>query len=767
MMIPKARWHLRTSLTWLLVVTSAIAFLIAFALLLAYYAPQFAQQTQRDLTAKSRDLAARSETVLALLQNQLELLALTASVSPADVTQRQMQSIVSRNGFSTVYQIEPAGSVIRVASARSNGRKKVQELLGSDLSNDRLRRQVIGKLQTVVSDKYLSPASQGITVAIGVWTGRDVIIGEIPLSVILNTVTETSNPADWSIWVSDSYGDLLADTENQNRVGAVNITSLPIFASARNDQHATGIAEFEGKSYNIAVARSDVPNWYFFVRSPSGLRAPKLRTAIELGATALVSLILLSVILAPLWASRMARPIHAVAGQARRVADGEAGGQWPRSPVIELDALAKNLERMANAIQEREQELEVIFQFSPVGLLLTENVAPFAFLRANDTTLRLLGYERDEILGKNGTQLGLWADTADRDRLVADILSKHAAQAEVWLVRKDGSRFLAFIQARVVLLGGQARTIWVAEDVTELRQIEREVRELNIELEARVNKRTEELRQANHQLSSTLENLQRAQSELVRSEKLASLGSLVAGVAHELNTPIGNGVMALSTLRGALKTFRQRSADGLKRSALDAFVDAVDTGSNIAERNLQRAAELVTGFKQVAADQTSSQRRSFQLDEVINEIILTLRPTLRHSVAELMVDIPSGIVMDSYPGPLGQIITNLISNATMHAFSEREHGTIRLFASPPADGRLRLMIADDGVGIPAELLPRIFDPFVTSRMGRGGTGLGLHIAHNIAAQVLGGNITASSIVGQGTTFELDIPLVAPAGRSTG
>jgi signal transduction histidine kinase len=196
-------------------------------------------------------------------------------------------------------------------------------------------------------------------------------------------------------------------------------------------------------------------------------------------------------------------------------------------------------------------------------------------------------------------------------------------------------------------------------------------------------------------LSTTVEHLQLAQSELVRSEKLASLGSLVAGVAHELNTPIGNGVMAVSTMRGALKSFRERSAEGLKRSLLDSFVEAVETGSLIAERNLERAAELVTSFKQVAADQTTSQRREFRLDEVVHEIALTLGPSLRHSVAQLSLDIPDNIRMESYPGPLGQIITNLITNATVHAFPDRDQGHIRLHAKAD-DRQVQIWVSDDG-----------------------------------------------------------------------
>ena len=757
MMAP--RWHLRTSLTLLLAAASAIALLIAFALLLAYYQPRLAAQTRSDLGTKSGDLARRSEAVLSILQGQLELVAGAMADGSRRPSQRQLQQLVSQGAFSAVYHLAADGRIAQAAIA-SNGGKQVGELIGNDLSNDRLRRAVMQQLNTVWSDKHLSPVSRRLTVAIGAWTGSDVLIGEIPLTYILETITESSNPSAWAIWVTDGYGDIIADSEHSARVGVVNLASQPVFTLAQGGQPAISAGSFEGQPYDMAASRSGRMNWYFIVRSPAGLNSPQLQTAVNLGVTALISLTLLSLLFAPLWAARTARPINAIAERARQLAEGKAGGDWPRSSVIELNQLSSDIEHMAESIRERERELEIIFESSPVGLLLTEPSPSFAFAKANQSALDLFGYAREEVLGKTGSELGLWRDAADREQMIQQLQQGPLAQREARGVRKDGSTFLCMIQARKIDLGGGTRTIWSAEDITELRRIEHEVRELNVELEDRVQKRTEELRKANTQLSTTVEHLQLAQSELVRSEKLASLGSLVAGVAHELNTPIGNGVMAVSTMRGALKSFRERSAEGLKRSLLDSFVEAVETGSLIAERNLERAAELVTSFKQVAADQTTSQRREFRLDEVVHEIALTLGPSLRHSVAQLSLDIPDDIRMESYPGPLGQIITNLITNATVHAFPDRDQGRIRLQAKAD-DRQVQIWVSDDGVGIPASLLPRIFDPFVTSRMGSGGTGLGLHIAHNIAANVLGGRISATSSEGRGTTFEIEIPLLAP------
>lgn len=758
-MILRPRWHLRSSLTLLLIASSAIALLIAFSLLLAYFQPRLAVQTRSELSKLSNDLASRSERVLSILQGQLELVAHSVKNGNHKTAREQMDQVIAQGAFSALYHIDRNGHITHAAVRKSN-REQVAELRDFDLSNDRLRLLVMQRLQTTWSDKYLSPSSRRLAVAIGVWTGQDVIIGEIPLSYILETLTDSSDPAGWSIWVADAFGDILADSERVERVGVVNIANLPIFAKAEAQSQVVDQAVFEGRTYDMALSQSHRMHWYFVVRSPAGLASPQLRTTLNLGLTAMIALMLLSLVFAPIWAARTARPINAIAERARQQTEGETGGSWPRSSVIELNQLSADIEHMSHVILERERELETIVESSPVGMLLTEPSPSFAFARANEAILQLLGYQRDQMLGKNGLQLGLWKHQMDREAIVSQLSMRDIGQIEAWMCRKDGSEFLAFIQARSVDIGGARRTIWVVEDITDFRRIESEFRELNSELEARVQKRTEQLRKANAELSSTVEDLKLAQNELVRAEKLASLGSLVAGVAHELNTPIGNGVMAVSTMRDSLRRFRADSASGLKRSVLDSFIESVDTGSTIAERNLERAAELVTSFKQVAADQTSSQRRTFKLDEVIREIALTLGPTLRHSVARLDVEIPSTITMESYPGPLGQILTNLITNATVHAFSDRQHGTITVRAETEAD-RLKLHISDDGIGIAPEMLSRVFDPFVTTRMGRGGTGLGLHIAHNIAVNILGGSISVSSSTGQGTTFELNIPLTAP------
>lgn len=274
---------------------------------------------------------------------------------------------------------------------------------------------------------------------------------------------------------------------------------------------------------------------------------------------------------------------------------------------------------------------------------------------------------------------------------------------------------------------------------------ENEILQLNAQLEARVVERTEAL--------------ERAQVELVESEKLASLGAMVAGVAHELNTPIGNALMAASTLSDEARAFSDTAKAGMTRSAFDNHLETTRTGTSMIMSNIARAAELINGFKQLAVDQTSAQRRRFNLGAELADIRVVLGPTLKSQ--PYTVDLGSGlgaIEMDSYPGVLSRTLINLVNNAILHGFEGRSAGVIRIDARLLDEGHVEILFADDGNGMTDEVRKHVFEPFFTTKMGQGGSGLGMHIVYNNVTKLLGGRIELETAVGKGTRYRLILPL---------
>lgn len=268
--------------------------------------------------------------------------------------------------------------------------------------------------------------------------------------------------------------------------------------------------------------------------------------------------------------------------------------------------------------------------------------------------------------------------------------------------------------------------------------------------------------------TSALDELRRTQDSLIQAEKMASLGQLVAGIAHEVNTPVGTALTVATGFERIANEFRARSQDApLRRSELAAFVDGAGEAARQLTLNLMRASDLVGRFKEVAADRSSDERRLFRLTEIVGAILTSLTSELRRHPHAVEVAIPPGIEIDSFPGALGQILINLVMNALVHAFPPGSTGTLRIEAEALPPEMVRIVVRDDGIGIPAADRSRIFEPFFTTRRSRGGTGLGLHIAFNLAAKTLGGRLACRSEPGAGSDFTLEIPLCPPATAQDG
>jgi len=327
---------------------------------------------------------------------------------------------------------------------------------------------------------------------------------------------------------------------------------------------------------------------------------------------------------------------------------------------------------------------------------------------------------------------------------------------------------------RMVFSDGQARDVLVSKatyghlgaevmglvgtimDISHIKQTEAQLRELNGELEQRVLDRTVDLTRAN-------DELQHAMVQLAQREKMAALGRLVAGVAHELNTPLGNALTVATTLTHQVDQFRDVFAQGtLRRSTMEQFLTEASQACDLLERNTRRAAELVASFKQVAVDQSSMRRRQFELHTLVAETLRTVLAGHRNQAVNIDSHVAQGIVLDSYPGPVEQILTNLIDNALLHAARGRNalHVSIRA-RMDEADGQLMLSVADDGCGMDHSTASHAFDPFFTTRLGQGGSGLGLYIVYNLVTGVLGGTMCLESTPGAGTRFDLRLPCRAP------
>ena len=263
------------------------------------------------------------------------------------------------------------------------------------------------------------------------------------------------------------------------------------------------------------------------------------------------------------------------------------------------------------------------------------------------------------------------------------------------------------------------------------------------------------------ELRTALDTLEQARDRLVQSEKMAALGQLVAGVAHEINTPIGVALTASTHLDERTQEFRKAFTENrMKRSDLQAYVDLAGDSASLLYYNLQRAAQLIQSFKQVAVDRASEQHRSFELRSYLEQLIASLAPEVRKAGHSLTMVCAEGIQLTSYPGALAQVLSNFVANAIAHGYDQGAAGSIALTATQ--DGaNVALTVSDKGRGIAPEDLPRIYDPFFTTKRGEGGSGLGLHIVFNIVTETLRGRIACQSTPGVGTSFTATIPLQIP------
>lgn len=297
----------------------------------------------------------------------------------------------------------------------------------------------------------------------------------------------------------------------------------------------------------------------------------------------------------------------------------------------------------------------------------------------------------------------------------------------------------------------------ITQQIDKFETAESEIKELNQSLEQKVVTRTQALRDSNQELLDALEQVHQYQSQVIQSEKMASLGQMVAGVAHEVNTPIGLGVTASTMLSDRIDDIKSElEKKSLSAKKLERFLDESKENTQIIYRNLSRAADLVSSFKQVAVDQTADNSRNVKLEPFVNEVILSLNPTLKKFNHSIVINCPAELEIQTKPGPINQVLINMIMNSVIHAFDDNE-GTITIDIWLE-NHTCHIKYQDNGKGIEEKIKQRIFDPFVTTKRGEGGSGLGLHLVYNLVTQALGGNISVESELDKGSTFNISFPV---------
>lgn len=366
----------------------------------------------------------------------------------------------------------------------------------------------------------------------------------------------------------------------------------------------------------------------------------------------------------------------------------------------------------------------------------------------------MTGYSADE-LGRMTLQdwyRGNEEDLAFVLEKVQYALQGHVTSAEANLLMKNGERVPMHLTAAGLTIEGKPHITGIGIDISELKRAQTQLLETNRNLETTVAERTRELTDAVRELKASNEKMATMQRYMIQTEKMAALGNLVAGVAHEINTPIGIGITASSHLLDITEAFKKKRNNAtLTQEALDAYLSDLQEAADIVLKNLNRAGKLVRSFKQVSADQTGEPTRTFEIRSYVEEILTSLSPALKRNNATIHFTCPEGLRIYGQPGGFAQIITNLVMNSLTHAFHKTAKGHITMEITDEKKD-IQLRYSDDGSGIEPEILPKIFDPFFTTNRGNGGTGLGLAVLFNIVTQSFGGSVDCESVPDNGTTF---------------
>ncbi len=412
--------------------------------------------------------------------------------------------------------------------------------------------------------------------------------------------------------------------------------------------------------------------------------------------------------------------------------------------------------RAEASLRQSTQQSRALFQTVPDAIILLNDEGTIESM--NPAAEKMFRYVGHEVIGRN---VDIFVPKAVREQYAGsatDFLRDNVGRFvgrmfETRACRRNDEEFPVELAIAAIETEGVRTFAGVVRDISDRKKQEEMLRQLNDNLADEVRERT----RINESLEQTLEELKATQEHLVQAEKMASLGGMVAGVAHEINTPLGVGITASSILATHTKQFLAKLKEGdVPDSTYTQYAMIAGETVKMLEANLLRAAELVKSFKQIAVDQTSSQKRRFGVGELIEETLMSLQPKLKKTKLKVKTSYDDFFVI-GHAGAFTQILTNFIVNSIVHAYDEGQEGTLRIHARLE-DSILVLVYSDDGRGMNEEQRRKIFEPFYTTKRGAGGTGLGMHIVYNLVHKEEGGAIQVKSEPGQGAEFTVRLPV---------
>lgn len=439
---------------------------------------------------------------------------------------------------------------------------------------------------------------------------------------------------------------------------------------------------------------------------------------------------------------------------------------------LKFNRMTKNLyhimqerEKAIVALTTSEEKFSKTFQHSAdlIGIVRIEDNR---FIDISDSFSDSLGYDRNQVIEHTSEEFGLWSDPEEREAFYNQLKDQSFnMKSEARWCTKNGEVRVGLLANNQIEINGESCLIFVWHDITDRKLAEDALQLANFQLEAKVTERTKSLNElnvnlidANRELVETLNELKATQTQLIQSEKLSGLATLVAGVAHEINTPLGISVTAISYLNDQLTRFETLySTTAIKRQDLEKHIEQSKEVISMIINNLDRASKLVNSFKQVSIDQSTENKRTFKVKAYLEQLLLSLHPKIKKSHQQVIIHCPEDLEIKSYPGAYAQIITNLIFNSLLHAYEPETPGSIEITLTHD-DRLLQMIYTDDGKGMDAGVKDKVFTPFFTTNREGGGTGLGLHIIYNIVTLQLNGSIVCESAPNKGTQFTITLPL---------